>query len=111
MNPASYRSAAASAAARHFCPRTSQQRLLEPDARRRARPALKGGRNAGRRAAYPLHGGFWTCGDQPDPPWMFSVLDEPNSVATAQAENVSSFQQTWCSWTFGLRDSSGVSGP
>ena len=43
-NPVSHTSAAATAAARHFCPPTSLRGLLEPGARKRARPGSEGGR-------------------------------------------------------------------
>jgi RNA-directed DNA polymerase len=43
-NPVSYTSTAATAAARRFCPPTSLWGLLEPDARKRARPGSEGGR-------------------------------------------------------------------
>jgi len=42
LNPVSHTTTATTAKARHFCPPASQQGLLEPDARRRARPALRG---------------------------------------------------------------------
>jgi RNA-directed DNA polymerase len=41
-NPVSFTSAAATAAVRHFCPPTSPSGLLEPGARKRARPVLRG---------------------------------------------------------------------
>ena len=44
MNPVSYTSAAVTAAAWHFCPPTSLRGLLEPGARKRARPGSEGGR-------------------------------------------------------------------
>ena len=40
LNPVLHTTTATSAKARHFCPPASQQGLLEPDARRRARPVL-----------------------------------------------------------------------
>jgi RNA-directed DNA polymerase len=41
-NPVSHTPTAATAVARRFCPPTSQQGSLEPDARKRARPVLRG---------------------------------------------------------------------
>jgi len=49
---ASYARTAATAAARQPCPPTRPQGLLEPDARKRARPDLKGARRSGD-PAYP----------------------------------------------------------
>ena len=45
-NPVSYTSTATQQTARHFCPPTSHQGLLEPDARKRARPVLRGARHS-----------------------------------------------------------------
>ena len=43
VNPVSYTSTAATAVAWHFCPPTSLRGLLEPGARKRARPGSEGG--------------------------------------------------------------------